>query len=114
VHYPGNAPPSREDSKPVQSDLREKLSQAAETLEQGVASLKEKFGLAGNGQENEHRPGAMSARAEWEATRSDEQKEAERNTRTSQLTDEAHGDEPQDATQRKDKSITPDEFYTKY
>lgn len=58
--------------------------------------------------------GLRSARAEWEATRPEEQRAAEDATRKSQVTDEAHGDMPEERTARKDKTITPEEFYTRH
>ena len=97
--------------------VKEKLHNAADSLEHGMDNMKEAFGGAASslasmtGSDTGNEP--INARAEWEATRSDEQKQASNASRKAQLTDEAYGtDNPSEATPRFDKQTIPDPLDT--
>jgi hypothetical protein len=102
----------------VTAKIKEQLDHAADTLEDKMGNMKEKFGNAVSsitGNDQDTTPGgkqAVNARAVWEATRSEEQKQAENANRKSQLTDEAAGDNPKEKTARMDKQTLPDPLDT--
>lgn len=58
--------------------------------------------------------GIKSARAVWEATRTEEQKQDEAKSAKSKLTDDAFGDDPTENRTRDEKRILPSDFYTRH
>ena len=91
------------------------MDHAADVLESGIQSIKEKFGDAvGGGGDSEQQQHPVNARAVWEATRSEEQKTKAANaSRKAQLTDEVYGtDLPTEATPRMEKDTVPDPLDT--
>jgi len=78
----------------VTAKIKEQMHQAADTLENKMDTMKEKFGDAVSsltGNEENGKQQALNARAVWEASRSEEQKKSQNEDRKSQLTDEAFG-----------------------
>lgn len=90
--------------KGAASKVVDMIGRGVDAAKQAVASMASLSGPAG----------ATSPRAEWESTRAEQQRAAEQATPKSQVTDEAHGDNPSENTPRKDKQVTPEEFYTRH
>lgn len=96
---------------------KEKLHNAADSLEHGMDNMKEAFGGAASslasmtGSDSGNEP--INARSVWEESRSEEQKAVANANRKAQLTDEAYGtDNPSEATPRFDKDTVPDPLDT--
>jgi hypothetical protein len=100
----------------VGDKVKESMNRAADALEGGMASAKDKIseavGGGGDASQGSNASQAVNARAEWEASRSPEQRAAHNADRKSQLTDEAYGDNPAEATPRMDKDTVPDPLDT--
>lgn len=95
--------------------LRGAVSTTAKAVEHGIEVVKDQVSQAvAQPWSSEKGDLKESARAEWERSRSAEQQSKDNADRKSQLTDAAHGDQPEEAVQKKDKQVTPEEFYTRH
>jgi len=96
--------------------FKDTVSKAADAVEQGVEKVKGWAAQATEAVAGVEKEAAtpMSARAEWADTRSESLKAKEKESRKSQLTDEAAGDNPAQAVPREERTTTPDEMYTRH
>lgn len=95
--------------------LQGAVSTTAEAVQHGIEVVKDQVSQAVVLPSKQTGPSdKQSARAEWERTRPADQQAEENADRKSQLTDAAHGDEPEEAVRRKDKQVTPEQFYTRH
>ena len=104
----------KQETSGVASTIKDKMHQAADALEHRMNDMKEKFGdtvssVTGNTEDNSQ---PINARAVWEATRSQKQKNDENSTRKSQLIDESFGDNPKESIPRMEKQTVPDPLDT--